>query len=430
MGVKQSRRRMVPAALCLSLLVGIASLSAQPAPRWWKGNLHTHSLWSDGDDYPEMIVDWYKTRGYDFLAISDHNVLSEGTTWLIATNRTQARAALPKYLRRFGTNWVEQAEHDGMEVVRLKTLSEFRGLFEQPNRFLLIQSEEITARHARWPVHLIASNIRELIHPRGGQDVVEVMQNNIDAVLEQSQRTGVPMIPHIAHPNFGWAVTAEDMIQLRGERFFEVYNGHPQVHNEGDKHHAGTERMWDIINTHRIAERRDRPLLGLAVDDAHHYAKISPSNSNAGRGWVVVRAPELKTETIIAALEAGDFYASSGVELSDVVWKDNRLVVRIDPKPGVTYTTQFIGTRRPIDWTSQPMTNPQGDRLAVTRLYSSGMGAVLAEQRGTSAFYTCKGDELYVRARITSSKIMDRPVLLDEREMAWTQPVQPLAPPK
>lgn len=185
--------------------------------------------------------------------------------------------------------------------------------------------------------------------------------------------------------------------------------------------------MWDIINTHRIAERRDRPLLGLAVDDAHHYSKFSPSNSNAGRGWVMVRAPELKSDAIITALDAGDFYASSGVELSDVVWKDNRLVVRITPKPGVTYTTQFIGTRRPIDWSSQPVTNEKGHQLAVTRLYSSGMGAVLAEQKGLAAFYTCKGDELYVRARVISSKIMDNPVLRDEREMAWTQPVQPLS---
>jgi hypothetical protein len=30
------------------------------APKYWKGNLHTHSLWSVGDDFPEMIADWYK----------------------------------------------------------------------------------------------------------------------------------------------------------------------------------------------------------------------------------------------------------------------------------------------------------------------------------------------------------------------------------
>lgn len=51
---------------------------AAPAPRWWKGNLHTHTLWSDGDDFPEMVAEWYRTRGYNFLALSDHNVLSQG----------------------------------------------------------------------------------------------------------------------------------------------------------------------------------------------------------------------------------------------------------------------------------------------------------------------------------------------------------------
>ena len=30
-----------------------------PQPRWWKGNLHTHTLWSDGDDFPEMRLATY-----------------------------------------------------------------------------------------------------------------------------------------------------------------------------------------------------------------------------------------------------------------------------------------------------------------------------------------------------------------------------------
>src|SRR5436305_1149885 len=51
-------------------------------PHWYKGNLHTHSLWSDGDDFPEMIADWYKRKGYHFLGLSDHNVLAEGERWI------------------------------------------------------------------------------------------------------------------------------------------------------------------------------------------------------------------------------------------------------------------------------------------------------------------------------------------------------------
>jgi hypothetical protein len=34
-----------------------------------EGNLHTHSLWSDGDDYPEMIAGWAETAWLSFSGI-------------------------------------------------------------------------------------------------------------------------------------------------------------------------------------------------------------------------------------------------------------------------------------------------------------------------------------------------------------------------
>ena len=411
-------------ALLLILIFTHAS-SAQSNTRWWKGNLHTHTLWSDGDDFPEMVVDWYKSRGYDFLALSDHNTLQEGEFGVVATNAAIARV-LPKYTRRFGPDWIKRGEGtNGTPLIMLKTLAEFRTQFEAPGRFLLIQAEEVTDKFGRWPIHLIASGIQDYLEPRGGSSPVDVIQRNLDALQAQRARTGVPMMMHLAHPNFGWAITAEDMIQLRGERFFEVYNGHPLVHNDGDATHASTDRMWDIVNTHRIAERRDLPLLGLAVDDSHHYAKFSPSNANSGRGWVMVRAAQLTAAAIITALEAGNFYASSGVELSDVTWKENKLTLRIAPQPGVTFTTEFIGTRRPVNWQSKTVISTNGHPLAVTRLYSSGMGAVLSTQRGTNVSYQGTGDELFVRARVTSSKLKEHGVEPGERERAWTQPVLP-----
>ncbi len=428
MNADKFRRKRIVAELVfvvVLLLACASSVTAQTTARWWKGNLHTHTLWSDGDDFPEMVVDWYKSRGYDFLALSDHNTLQEGEFGVVATNAAIARV-LPRYTRRFGADWIKRGEgSNGTPLIMLRTLAEIRPQFEAPGRFLLIQAEEVTDRFGRWPIHLIASGIQDYLKPQGGSSPVDVMQRNLDALKAQRERTGVPMILHLAHPNFGWAITAEDMIQLRGERFFEVYNGHPLVHNEGDATHAGTERMWDIVNTHRIAERRDLPLLGLAVDDAHHYSKSSPSNSNSGRGWVTVRSAQLTAASIITALEAGDFYASSGVELSEVTWRRNKLTLRIAPQPGVTYTTQFIGTRRPVDWQSKAVISTNGHPLAVTRLYSGVMGAVLSEQRGTNVSYQCTGDELFVRARVTSSKLKENGVEPGERERAWTQPVLP-----
>lgn len=52
------------------------------APRWWKGNLHTHTLWSDGDDFPEVVAAWYRDRGYHFLALSEHNRMAMGERWI------------------------------------------------------------------------------------------------------------------------------------------------------------------------------------------------------------------------------------------------------------------------------------------------------------------------------------------------------------
>jgi len=413
--------RVLPLLLCLFPLLAHA---AEPTARWWKGNLHTHSLWSDGDDYPEMIADWYKQRGYHFLALSDHNILSDHERWIAIAKNKGGQPAFDKYLARFGDKWVETRDQGGNAEVRLKMLGEFRSKFEEPNRFLMIQSEEITGR-----VHINATNIQEKILPYSSNDpdksagVFKAMQYVINAVMEQRKRTGVPMFPHINHPNFQWAITAEEMMRLENERFFEVYNGHPSVRNEGDPQHASTERIWDILLAERLAVLGKEAFFGLATDDAHNYHGDSPKKSNPGRGWVMVRARKLAVEDLILAMEAGDFYASSGVTLKDVRREKEQLAVEIEPEPGVTYTTEFIGTRRGYDRTSQPVLDAQNVEMRVTRSYSKDIGVVLASVSGPTAGYTLKGDEIYVRARVTSSKLKANPYRVGEFEQAWTQPV-------
>ncbi|MFN3652253.1 MAG: hypothetical protein ACK47B_21960 [Armatimonadota bacterium] len=423
------RGRLLLAALivagCSTAALVDARMESPSEPRWWKGNLHTHSLWSDGDDYPEMIVDWYRQRGYQFLALSDHNVLSEGERWIDAEKNRGGGAALEKYRKRFGSEWVEERTAAGKTQVRLKPIGEYRHLFEEPNRFLLIQSEEITDSFQRKPIHMNAHNLRELIKPQGGKSVTEVMQNNVNAVLEQRRRTGQPMFPHLNHPNFGWAVTAEDMLPLRGERFFEVYNGHPAVYNYGDDQHAGTERIWDILLSQRLAEPGGEVMYGLATDDSHQYHSSSIKLSNPGRGWVTVRARKLTPEAIIHAMEAGEFYASTGVELADVSRETSRYALKIKGERGVSYRTQFIGTRKGFDRTSTPVRGKDGQPLPVTRRYSREIGVVLAEVPGTSPTYTLKGDELYVRAKVISTRPQQNPFREGDTEVAWTQPLVP-----
>lgn len=405
----------------LLALLAVSCAPSEPTPTWWKGNLHTHSLWSDGDDYPEMILDWYKTNGYHFMALSDHNILADHERWIDARMR-RGIGVYERYLERFGDDWVEQRETNDTLWVRLKTFEEYRSWFEERGRFLVFPSEEISDRYGRKPIHVNATNIQQLIEPQGGNSVLEVMQNNVNAVLAQREATGVPMFPHINHPYFGWAMTPDDLIDLEGERFFEVYNGHPAVNNYGDSLRAGLEHVWDIVLTERLVA--GRPLMyGLAVDDAHNYHDTGLDYSNVGRGWVVVRAETLTPETLIAAMETGDFYASTGVTLADIQRDGDTLSIRIDAEEGVAYTTSFVGTRQGYE--PQVEQIQVGDRTHTRRTYGEGIGEVFATMEGTEARYILRGDELYVRAKITSSKRKVNPYQTGEVEVAWTQPIRP-----
>ncbi|MDG3006407.1 hypothetical protein [Paludisphaera mucosa] len=407
---------------------------ARAEPGWFKGNLHTHSLWSDGDDYPEMIVDWYAHRGYQFLALSDHNVLGQGEKWMsvAAANGRARHDAFDLYLKRFGEAWVETRTEKDDRQVRLKPLSEYRTLFEQPGRFLLIQGEELTDRFESKPIHMNATNLLELIKPQGGKSVVDVMTNDLAAVEEQSKRLGRPILGHLNHPNFGYAITAEELAMVTRERFFEVYNGHNDVHHQGDEHHVGVERMWDVINTLRIGEMGAAPVYGLATDDSHHY--FDKGGASPGRGWVMVRSRFLTPESIVKGIQAGDFYASSGVALKSIAYAaENRtLSLEIEPRGEARYTTQFVGTPRNYDRTRKPVMGQDGKPLAVTQRYSDDVGKVLATVEGATASYRLTGDELYVRAVVTSDHPPENPSFPGQKAQAWTQPVgweRPANPP-
>ena len=401
------------------------AVPASPSLRWWRGNIHTHSLWSDGDDFPEMIAEWYRTHGYNFLALSDHNVLSQGQRWMkVSSVRSRGGASvMDKYQARFGGGWVEtrgDANSEDYEV-RLKPFDEFRSLVEERGKFIMMPSEEVSDRSEGGPVHMNATNLLDIIEPAGGKTVREAMSNNLRAVDAQAKRLGREILMHLNHPNFGYAVTAEDLAAVVEERFFEVFNGHPAVGHRGDDTHPSVEQLWDIANTIRIGQLNAAPLFGVATDDSHNYHG-KPGGATTGRGWVMVQAAYLTPEHVLRAMKRGDFYASSGVSLQSVKFDSaaGTLSIAIEPVAGETYQTQFIGTRKDWDTTTQPGAGPR-----VTRKYSDDVGEVFAEVSGNRSSYKLDGSELYVRAVITSSAGHSDAPIEGLRKQAWTQPVVP-----
>lgn len=391
--------------------------ASDPAARWWKGNLHTHSLWSDGDQFPEMIGDWYREHDYNFLALTDHNVLSEGIRWMSMKTVVQRSddAILQRYRDRFGNAWVEtRGDSDGDDFeVRLKPLDEFRNLLEERGKFIMIPAEEISDRSEGKPVHINATNIVEVIPPAGGATVREAMQNNLRLILEHEKTHGREVLPHLNHPNFGYAITAEDLAAVVSEKFYEVYNGHPGVNQLGDDDHPSVERIWDLANAIRRTTLNVAPLMGIATDDSHEYH--GKPGSRPGRGWVMVRSQYLTPEHLIRAMKRGDFYASSGVTLRDVTFDDQTrtLAIEIEPQGGVMFKTDFVATLSLDDAEDDAEGDTGNDRI----------GKRMKRQEGLSPSYTMTGKELYIRAVITSSKPHVDPSFDGQKQQAWTQPV-------
>jgi hypothetical protein len=434
---KSAPRRISKAACFLLLTVSLAAPGPSAAQsyegkmRWWKGNTHTHSWWSDGDTPPEVVADWYKKRGYNFLVFSDHNIMQQGEKWY-PIERDATKKALKTYEAMFGADWVEDRQVNGKTEVRLKTLDEFRGFFEEPGSFTFIKGEEISDRFRVHPIHLNGVNLVEKVEPQGGHSVSSVIQNNVNAVVAQGAKFGQPMLIHLNHPNFHYAVQAEDFFYLDhkpGEGFFEIYNGHPGVANDGDALHVSTERMWDIVLSKRLGELNRSVVYGMAVDDAHEYTAWGVGETNPGRGWIMVRAKNLSPNSIVAAMKRGDFYNSTGVTLKGLSFTDNSLSVTVDPRKNVQYTIEFVGTRKGADLSAKRQKvahEHQGNKdhfHQEVSTYGEDIGTVLKTVQGPQATYRLTGDEIYVRARIISTAVHPNPFASGEVEKAWTQPL-------
>ena len=427
----------VISVVCLNIFAGVNWVNGQElaTPQYWRGNLHTHSLWSDGNDFPEMICKWYSDTGYHFLALTDHNILSEGERWMnLSTIEQRAgKEAMQKYLSTYGDDWVVQREvksekkPEATKQVRLRGLDEFRNKFEAKNGFLLIEAEEISDRSQGRPIHMNAMNLSSLISPLSGATPVEAINNNLRAAQEQAKKNGEPIMVHLNHPNFGWAVTAEELAAVTNERFFELYNGHPSVNHLGDATRPGTEKMWDIANTIRIDQLNSDPIFGLATDDSHHYHNQANRDATTGRGWIMVKANELNTAKLIDSMNRGDFYSSSGVTLDLIETAASsgkkQLRIKIAPVSGVKYTTQFIGTRKNYNKKATARLDSSGKPVRATKVYSDDVGIVLKTVEGENPSYTADGDELFVRAVITSDRPHPNPSFKNQKEQAWTQPV-------
>ena len=264
---------------------------------WFKGNLHTHTNKSDGDSFPETVVDWYSNNKYDFLVLSDHNHLT-----ILESDQT---------------------------------------------KLLLIPGEEITL-NVPYSIHVNAIGIKKVIEPTIRSTKVKTLQANIDNIISAGG------LAEINHPNFRWALNEKDLVQVRGAHFLEVFNGNYNTHNYGGGGKKSVEEMWDEMLSKKIK------IWGVAVDDSHHFKEeFAPHRHNPGRGWVEVFAKNLSEKNILDSMRNGNFYFSNGIKFKNIKLNKEKIEIKISGdyfNKGLSnslvtdskYTTQLISNHGEI----------------------------------------------------------------------------------
>ncbi len=310
--------------LTLALAFFIPAGAAHAQSGWLRGNTHVHTIHSDGTATPDRVARWYREHDYDFVVITDHDL----------------RTPVAALNARYGT----------------------------PGQFLVLPGVEVTDRFDGRPVHLNGVNVTATVLPQGGGGVVEIINRDARSIKV------VGGLPIINHPNglLRAALTADDLSAVGEASHFEICC----ADYRGGSGHPSTDELWDaVLSTGRL-------LYGVAADDAHDFG---PESRQPGSAWIMVRAPSLTSEAIIAALAGGDFYATTGVTLADLRVTNSTLCLELADAEDYGFRTIFIG---------------QG-------------GEELNRDETTRPCYQLQGEDLYVRARVYRS---------DGAE-AWTQPL-------
>ncbi|MFC2076949.1 CehA/McbA family metallohydrolase [candidate division KSB1 bacterium] len=252
---------------------------SSPCPsngKWFKGSIHGHSLFSDGDASPEQIADVYRELDYDFVILTEHNRLTPADR-------------LPVY---------------------------------DNGDFLMFAGEEVTAEADGLPVHVNAYGLNRTVTPVNHDSVQDTLQANIDLVLDAGG------VPQVNHPNFRWAFTHRQLHNVSGYNLMEIFNGHADVANGGDSSHPSHEFIWDQLLTY------GRKIFGVAADDAHHYLG-SARRHPPGRGWINLRIDKLSVDSVVEGIHRGMFYSSTGPSLEELSCSNGTLRVKVaDYTPG------------------------------------------------------------------------------------------------
>lgn len=322
-----------------------------------KGQLHAHTTNSDGRFSPEDTVEKYYNAGYDFFTITDHNVITKEPSnnqmlWLCDSYEDTRNSNGNQHMNIYNVDSVKNV------VDMYNTTNTPQTIVDE---FVIKGKSLVCYNHPEYPVTYASDETLENL-PKG-ISFIEIWNGSIQEIVGTVPSYSDLPISNVRYGDM-YVCSDTNKTYINSSLTLDSAIWGETTYPNGNLD-RGFMKMLD--NGHKV--------FCLATDDYHFESLFN-------NGWVVVFANSKTKNSIMNALSNGSFYASTGVNISDISFIDG--VFSIDIENGDNAITTFYG-------------------------YNN---EVLKSVNGASAIYEMNGSENYVRAMVEIAG-----------KKAWTQPI-------
>ena len=239
--------------------------------QFFQGNIHSHSTNSDGLLSPAGIVEAYRERNYDFVAITDH------------------------FIGRYGFPITEAS------APRTSTFTTLSGA-----------ELHVKALQNGFIWDLLAVGLPADFAPQ------EPEETDVSLAARLAATGAFVAIPHPA-----W----NGVVHSDGERLIGSVDA-IEIHNEGHTLDSDRGSGWYLADSLATAGHR---FSTFAADDAH----FKTDRFDHFGGWIYVMAESLDPESLLKAMKAGHYYSSTGATIRNVEITETEIIVETDPAIGI-----------------------------------------------------------------------------------------------
>lgn len=265
----------------------------------FKANLHSHSTLSDGTETPEELAVLYKEHGYSILSVTDHEVPYD-----------HSNLSTPDFLMLTGYEaYIRVTENCIYDLYQPEIHMNL--LAKDPHNTTAINYHKYYDSYMSDEMADSRKKVGDLGPRRYEADYIQTFINT-------AKENGYLVTYN--HPC--WSMEQEERI-LNYDGFFslEICNSNAMIENGYEVNLALYDKFL----------RRGKFLYCHGSDDNHNKRPLDDPFSDSFGAWTMILAEKLTYSDVIKALEHGDFYASTGPQITELFFEGEHVHLECSP---------------------------------------------------------------------------------------------------